>query len=113
MTTTTAIATLSVKGASGTEYQFEVYPKGTNVPAVPGVYLVTKRVAKASGGGSHTYIYIGQAGNVPVRLEDHHKAACFARHSANCICVHRDRDERSRLAKEADLIAAHDPPCNG
>ncbi len=113
MTATTSIATLTVKGASGTEYVFDVYPTSAQAPAVAGVYIVTKRIAKASGGGSHTYIYIGQAGNVPVRLDDHHKAACFARHDANCICIHRDRDERSRLAKEADLIAAHNPPCNG
>ena len=113
MTATTSITTLTVKGASGTEYQFEVYPEGTSVPAVAGVYLVTKRTATASGGGNHTFIYIGQAGNVPVRLEDHHKAACFVRHGANCICIHRDRDERSRFAKEADLLAAHKLPCNG
>lgn len=66
-----------------------------------------------NGQYTHTVIYIGQTGDLSTRFDDHHKADCFTSHKANCICTHCDDDEDSRLAKEQDLIAYYNPPCNG
>lgn len=106
------LATLTLKGASRKKYDFNVYPIGTTFARVAAVYAVTNRTRQPDGGYRHKVIYIGQTGNLPERFDDHHKAACFQRHSANCICVHRDGNERSRRVKESDLIKGYDPPCN-
>ena len=109
----TKLATLTLTGASGREYAFNVYPFNTQFAEVAAVYAVTKRYKKSDGAWAHEVEYVGQTSNLPERFEDHHKAGCFTRHGANCVCVHRDDNEASRLVKEADLIEAYDSPCNG
>ena len=105
----TPISTLTLTGKSGRQYEFKCYPIGTEFRPVAAVYAVTKRKTDRT----HTVIYVGQTSNLPERFDDHHKAACFSGHGANCICIHRDNNESSRQEKEADLIAAYNPPCNG
>jgi predicted GIY-YIG superfamily endonuclease len=106
------ISKVTFHGKSGNAYEFEVWPLNQAFNAVGAVYAITRRYQNATGGYSHDVIYIGQTGDLSTRFDDHHKADCFTRHKANCICTHRDDDEDSRLAKEADLIAAYHPPCN-
>jgi len=106
------IADLILKGASGTEYGFEVYPLDTKFKAIGAVYAITRRFQNAQGGFNHDVIYIGQTGDLSERFDQHHQADCFGRHKANCACIHADDSERSRLRKEADLIEAENPPCN-
>ena len=113
MSTLTKLGTLTLKGKSGRKYEFDVYSIDSDFPRVAAVYAVTKRTRKADGGLTHHVIYFGQTGNLPERFDDHHKADCFARNGANCVCVHRDSNEASRLKKEADLVAAYNPTCNG
>jgi hypothetical protein len=109
MTVATNTATLTLAGASGAKYNFEVFRLDTSFNPVAAVYAVTRR----DSNGQHTVVYIGQTRNLPERFDDHHKEMCFRRHSANCICVHGEGSERRRLAIEADLIANYAPPCNG
>ena len=106
------IATLTLTGISGTKYQFNVYPLGTNFKATGAVYAITKRTVKPDDGGSHDEIYVGQTHDISERFDNHHKADCFTRYNANCVCIHQDDNENSRLAKENDLIQAYDLPCN-
>lgn len=108
-----SIANLSLTGESGNKYQFSVYPFDTNFKSVGAVYAITRRTVKADGNGDHAVIYIGETEDLGDRFDNHHKAGCFDRHNANCICIHRDDGARSRLAKEADLIKAESPACNG
>jgi hypothetical protein len=108
----TKIATLTVTGASGRTYGFNIYPIDTKFANVAAVYLVTKRVPNTNGGGNHTYIYVGQTGSLPDRFDNHHKEACFRARGANCVGVHQDGNEQSRLAKERDIYLKHRPPCN-
>jgi len=107
------ISDLTLTGKSGKKYDFEVYSIDTAFNEVAAVYAVTKRYKNSSNEFKHTVIYIGQTDNLKERHDNHHKEECFKRNDANCICVHQDSNEKSRLAKEADLIAAYDPPCNG
>lgn len=107
------IGTLTLTGASGQKYAFDIYPFGTEFNAVACVYIVTRRHTNSQGGFSHDVIYVGQTGNLSERFDNHHNADCFERNNANAIGVHQDGNEQSRLTKEADLIAAYNPPCNG
>jgi len=107
------IADATFHGVSENSYSFEVYPFDQEFRQVGAVYIVTKRTLKSDGGGSHSFIYIGQTGNLPQRFDSHHKANCFTRHKANCICVHVESDEDTRFAIETDLCRRHITPCNG
>jgi hypothetical protein len=106
------IADATFTGASGSKYTFGVYPFGTTFKAVGAVYTFTVRTV-ANGKGTHSFIYIGQTGDLSERLDDHHKAICIKRNNPNCICVHADSNEKSRLAIETDLIAGNQTLCNG
>ncbi len=103
---------LTVAGESGQDYKFEVYPQGTSFKEVGAVYLVTKRTHKPDGTGAHEFLYVGETGDLSTRFDGHHKQECFDENGANCICVHVDSSQKSRLAKESDLLGAHDWPCN-
>lgn len=105
------IADATFKGKTGT-YQFEVYSNDTGFNAVGAVYIFTKRSVDSAGKGSHALLYIGQTDSLSNRIPNHEKWPCVRKNGGNCICVHRDDDEASRLRKEADLLAANDTPCN-
>ena len=105
------IADATFKGRTGS-YSFEVYSIETTFNAVGAVYIFTKRTVDPSGKGTHTFIYIGQTDSLADRIPSHEKWPCIKRNGSNCICVHRDDSEKSRLEKEADLIAGNETPCN-
>lgn len=108
------IGTLTLVGASGKEYIFNVYPIDTEFKALGAVYYISKRTEKPDGsGGSHEQIYIGETGDLSDRFDSHHKADCFKDHNANCISIHQESNEQTRLVIESDLVKAYDPPCNG
>ncbi len=106
------LGTLTLRGASGQQYVFDVYDFDTDFGAFGTVYAITRRAEKEEGGYSHTTIYIGETGYLSTRFDGHHKEDCFIQHDRNCKCIHSDTDDDSRLAKEADLIANYNPPCN-
>ena len=106
------LGTLTLRGASGQQYVFDVYTFDTDFEAVGAVYAITCRAEREESGYSHTAIYIGETGDLSTRFDGHHKEDCFVQHDANCKCIHLDDDEDSRLAKEADLFAVYDLPCN-
>jgi predicted GIY-YIG superfamily endonuclease len=105
------IADATFSGSTG-KYDFEVYPWGTGFRNVGAVYIITSRVADATGKGMHTFIYIGQTGDLSERFDNHHKAKCFTKNGVTHVCVHLESNEKSRLAIERDLIAGHKTPCN-
>lgn len=104
---------ITFKGASGKEYKFEAWPWGTQFNTIGAVYFTTKRTPKSDGGGNHANVYIGQTSDLSERFDNHHKNDCFKRNGVNCICVHQDNNEESRLTKESDLIKGNKTPCNG
>jgi hypothetical protein len=104
---------VSLKGASGRSYSFDAYPRDAEFNALGAVYVPTVRTPKAGGGASHDVVYVGQTGDLSSRPLNHHKTACFDRHSANCLLIHLEAKETVRLDVEGDLIAAYKPPCNG
>lgn len=113
MITATTPATLELVGASGRRYTFYVYPWGTLFKPQGGVYAVTRAVANQTGGNNHTILYVGQTGDLSERFDQHHKEPCFRRNAATHLCVTTEANEQNRLAIEADLVRAYNPPCNG
>lgn len=107
------LADIEIAGASGKKYSFEIYPSDSTWNEIGAVYVVSKRTMKPGGGGSHEFIYVGQTDNLKERHANHHKANCFEKHGFNCVCVHVEKDEETRLGIEADLVDARAWPCNG
>lgn len=106
--------TITLTGASGTKYKFNVYGKDLEFNAVVScVYYVSKRSLNDKGVYSHTNIYIGQTEDFNKRHADHHKQACFEQHGYNAISVHEVDGKKKRESIEQDLIDALNTPCNG
>ncbi len=104
---------LTLRGVSGKKYEFNVYDAKVDWQEdIACVYYVSKREVGSDKTGSHTAIYIGETGDLKTRHENHHRQQCFERHGYNCISVHLEPDQSTRLAIETDLIKAYDPPCN-
>ena len=96
-------------GKSGV-YQYEVHPVGQEFPAVAGNYIF----AKETPPGWWSPIYIGRTANLSERFDGHHKMPCIRANGATHIHIHwNNGDAQMRLDEEADLIAKHNPPCNG
>lgn len=102
---TTSTTSITLRGKSGTSYDFDVYPWGQQFNPVGAVYVVLQTPADG-------IIYVGQTGDLSERFEAHHKTACFQLHGRRYIGVHAESSEQWRFAIEADLIANYRPPCN-
>ena len=96
-------------GASGKQYQYSIYEKGTTFKAIPGNYVFAKRI----DANRWQAIYVGQTSNLSERFDDHHKKPCIDRHGATHIHVHRNDDDQARLDEEREIIQYHQPLCNG
>jgi hypothetical protein len=107
------ISTMACKGESGATYTFDVYPMNQTFREVGGIYIITERFQNDQGAYKHRFIYIGQTEDFSTRFDNHHKANCFTRNGATCICTLVEQDEDNRFATETDLIRLHAPPCNG
>ena len=107
------LSTLTLTGASGKEYDFDVYRADANwAEDIACVYYVSKRTVDSNGKGSHSVIYIGETENLKDRHADHHKQKCFEEHGYNCISIHHESNAKARLQIESDLVEALHPPCN-
>lgn len=107
------LGSIKFKGASGTAYDFNIYPIGSEFKAIGGVYVISRREKNKDDAYIHNIIYVGHTKELDERFDDHHKAQCFVDNNANCISIHTDDSKESRLNKESDLIERYDPPCNG
>lgn len=79
------------------------------------VFFVTKRSLDNKTylrSASHEYIFIGKTDNLNAPLASPNELDRFAKHGANCVCVHLVANEQQRLAAEQDLIAGNSTHCN-
>lgn len=102
------IAELELTGKSWKKYTFMVYPYWTDFRKLWWVYYISKRDTNRN----HKKIYIWQTEDLSTRFDKHHKEACFKKHSANCVSVYVENNEKNRLYIEDDLIKNYNPPCN-
>lgn len=99
---------ITMEGASGTRYNFDVYRWGTSFKSLGAVYSVLKK----NTNGRYNVLYVGQTGNLDERFDNHHRADCFTRNGRTHIGIHLESSEQTRLSKERDLINHYNPPCN-
>lgn len=109
MATTAASSTVTLTGASGTNYQFTLYPWGTVFKPVCAVYAMLKLATD----GTYYVQYVGQTGDCSERFDFHHKESCFRSHGVTHIGLLIENSEQRRFAIETDLVRAYNPPCNG
>lgn len=107
-----ALGQTSFRGRSGKKYRFKVYPLCTRIRKIPGLYVIASRSHDALTGHKHEVLYVGQTEDLSQPFDKHHKAVEFERYGANCICLHADESENSRVVKEQDLVTAMHPVCN-
>jgi len=110
------LETLTLMGASGAKYDFNVWDKDTNwTEDLACVYYVSRRYKKTTGQWSHEDIYFGETDCIKKRFTGakHDKQDCFDRNNYNAISVRSESDEGKRLEIEADLIKAYESLCNG
>lgn len=101
---------LTLRGASGKDYVFGVYPTGTKFTTVGGNYCI---LALDKAKNQYLVVYTGQTGDLSTRFADHHKDACFKRNSETHIAVRGEKSDQARLSVERDLIGSYAPTCNG
>ncbi|MGD1027542.1 hypothetical protein [Candidatus Binatus soli] len=96
-------------GSSGNKYVFEIYALDTKFKDDFGAIYIFSHQTNV---GTHTPVYIGETDQLGIRIPKHEKWPCVRRERATHICIHAEANERLRKAKEQDLIAKYDPPCN-
>lgn len=103
------MATLTIKGKSGTEYKFYIHKLPVNFKKTGGVYLFTKLL---DDNKTHKYIYLGITGDLSERFDDHHKANCIKREEASHLCAFTESNKSTRERIEEDLLASITTKCN-
>lgn len=107
------MATLTVKGELGKEYEFSIHSLNTKFREVGGIYVFTRRYKKSSDQKFyHDLIYCGKTNDLSNRFKSHHKEDCIKRNNANCICFMVVTTEQERKAIEADILSGNDFKCN-
>lgn len=104
--------TISLSGASGASYAFEVFPLDSVLPPLPVVYFVFEQALSVSGEGPRQAVYIGHSPDATTCMDDHHRQCCVA-NGATHIGLHVEYDEPSRARKVSELVRALAPVCNG
>ena len=93
-------------GASGTNYTYYVYPRGTSINAANGNYVYTK----LNGQNQWVPVYFGE-GDLSKRAGsaggDHHRKTCIDSKSATHVHMHLNATESARRAEEKDLLARY------
>jgi hypothetical protein len=101
------MGTITLEGCSGENYEFSIYPLGTNFKSVGGVYYISKRIDR-----THSHIYLGITDSLSSRFDNHHKQKCFDKNGANCISVHVSESEEEREIIEKDILCKYSFSCN-
>ena len=97
-------------GASGIKYTYGIYPLADFTNPIAANYIFAKKTSPVHWGA----VYIGETSDLSARLDDHHKAHCIQLNGATHIHVRvNSAGVVARKKEEADLIASHNPPCNG
>jgi len=108
--------TVTLKGVSGEEYDFDIYTDKGSLPRNSGVYALLCH--KHSEKHHYSILYIGEAGNVHERLTsgNHNGLKCAEKVCSNVLHFGVydtiDLSRKERLEIEKDLTNKYNPPCN-
>ena len=107
------MATISLTGASGQSYSFEVYPLSSlgSFPAKKATYCFLRDNKNTI---NSDILYIGATNDASDRLgTDHEKLPCVRRNDGTYGGPYVGvRYTNVPFAVESDLLDAYDPPCN-
>ena len=103
--------TVTFAGASGSKYDFDVYPRDTQFEAIGAVYFFTKS-EKNQDGYSHKKIYVGETHDLSGSFDNHRAMPCIEEYGMDCICIHAEPNILQREMIERDLVLASRPICN-
>lgn len=113
--------TTTIKGESGKEYRFSLFTFGSFEDVktqtwrqIPALYLFTRREL-SNGAYYHTYLYLGETGDLSQRFKNHHKEAELIQNGTNCIGLYYQnvpQNEADRKLLEKDILSAYKFPCN-
>lgn len=106
------LSTVEFAGKSGNKYNFTVYTIDEECADEGGVYMFNERFKAMNGNFSHRVKYIGMAQSFVNRMYNHHKLDCAKKNGANCLCLHREDDEKKRTEIELDLLNNFNTSCN-
>ena len=106
------LSTITLTGKSKIPYTFNVYPRSDTFKALGAVYVMSRRTLKPDGTGDHSFIYIGETGDLSNRPLNHHRKGCFDNNAANAVLIYVENDATKRLSIETDLRGGYSTPCN-
>ncbi len=100
------VNTVTLRGLSGSTYDFEIHNIDTPFNPIGAVYSF------ATTPYISTLYYVGMTGDLSVRFDNHHKLPQALRLGANSILVRPVPSEMERIKIEADIIAYYKPQLN-
>lgn len=96
-------------GVSEKSYTYYIYEWPTDFSnKEPGNYIF----CKLNKDNVCEPLYIGEAKDLSVRFDNHHRMDCIEREGVTHIHVHTSGGEQERLDEETDLRQNYDPVCN-
>ncbi|MEI7969862.1 MAG: hypothetical protein WCJ69_12790 [Betaproteobacteria bacterium] len=106
---------LMLSGRSGEKFRFQTCSFETRFRAVPAVYFVTRRFSDNATfrRSRHEVIFVGETASMAAPLGTPTQLEAFAKHGANCVCVHPSGDEALRREMVEDMILGHNPLLRG
>ena len=100
-------STVTMTSRSGVAYHLTVFPLGTPLAAVGGVYAIMRRL-----GARWTALYIGKTGDLRSCFDNLHQKTEFRRQRATHIAVLAISSGDRRRQIEAGLVGMYAPPIN-
>jgi hypothetical protein len=85
---------------------------GASGPSISRFAVAVSRFGFAVGTGTHTWLYVGETGDLSDRPLSHERKPRFDKNGANCLLIYSEKNRDMRLKIEADLRNAYNPPCN-
>ena len=95
-------------GASGKEYEYEIFPIRANWTDKPGNYIFAASISP----GKWQALYIGETISFIDELPYHDELSCIQSNGATHVHARIVQDSQARLAEEKDLLANYDTLCN-
>ena len=100
--------TITLTGASGAQYSFNLYSKSLYWKSVPGVYIILRKNIS----GKYDPIYVGETEDLGDRIPNHHKLRCFERNGWTHLGFHYEDNSSRRLYIENDILQNYNWVCN-
>ena len=102
------IQSITIEGASGAEYDFNIYSADMPFNPVKAVYIIANR-EESEDEVKYDMLYLGETDNLPERLADHHFRNLWIENGWNVIWVYQEHGHVERVQAVADLIAIFNP----